>query len=112
MVVKAGAPVFIMAPPVRSEAKIAWCGYMYRFYGGAETQQETYLGVVGEFDPAQLQSQIDEVKGLVPTKGFLVREGFQAADPKTYATLAKFTLLLGVFLPGNAGFGSAAFSDR
>lgn len=108
--VKAGAPVFIGAAGSIGKRKnqhgVEY--YVHRFYGGAETQQETYLGVVGEFDPAQLQSQIDEVKGLVPELRLLVREGFQAADPKTYATLASLHLH-GVFSAGATLVGSHAF---
>ena len=82
--------------------------YVHRFYGGAGTQHETYLGIVGEYDIAPLQAQIEEVKALVPELRLLVREGFQAADPKTYATLASLHLH-GVFAAGATLIGSHAF---
>ena len=108
--VKAGAPVFIGAAGSigkrMNQNGVEY--YVHRFYGGAGTQQETYLGIVGEYDIAPLQAQIEEVKALVPELRLLVREGFQAADPKTYATLASLHLH-GVFSAGATLIGSHAF---
>jgi hypothetical protein len=108
--VKAGAPVFVGAAGSIGKRKnqhgVEY--YVHRFYGGAGTQQETYLGVVGEFDVTEIQSRIDEVKSVVPELRLLVREGFQAADPKTYATLASLHLH-GVFNAGATLVGSHAF---
>ena len=108
--VKAGAPVFIGAAGSigkrMNQNGVEY--YVHRFYGGAGTQHETYLGIVGEYDIAPLQAQIEEVKALVPELRLLVREGFQAADPKTYATLASLHLH-GVFAAGATLIGSHAF---
>ena len=108
--VKAGAPVFIGAAGSigkrMNQNGVEY--YVHRFYGGAGTQRETYLGIVGEYDTAPLQGQIEEVKALVPELRLLVREGFQAADPKTYATLASLHLH-GVFAAGATLIGSHAF---
>jgi hypothetical protein len=107
---KSGAPVFVGAAGSIAKRKnqngVEY--YVRRFYGGAGTQQETYLGIVGEFDIETLQSQINEVKALVPELRLLVREGFQSADPKTYATLASLHLH-GVFAAGATLIGSHAF---
>lgn len=107
---KAGAPVFIGAAGSIGKRKnqkgVEY--YVHRFYGGAGKQQETYLGIVGEYDTGPLQAQIDEAKALVPELRLLVREGFQAADPKTYATLASLHLH-GVFSAGATLIGSHAF---
>ena len=108
--VKAGAPVFVGAAGSigkrRNQNGVEY--YVHRFYGGAGTQQETYLGIVDQFDPGPLQARIDEAKALVPELRLLVREGFQAADPKTYATLASLHLH-GVFAAGASLIGSHAF---
>ena len=52
--VKAGAPVFIGAAGSIGKRKnqngVEY--HVHRFYGGAGTQQETYLGLVGEYDVA------------------------------------------------------------
>jgi hypothetical protein len=107
---KAGAPVFTGSAGSITKRKNQNGAefYVHRFYGGAGTQQETYLGRVGEYAPEPLQSQIDEVKALVPELRLLVREGFQSADPKTYATLASLHLH-GVFAAGATLVGSHAF---
>lgn len=107
---KSGAPVFIGAAGSIAKRKnqhgVEY--YVHRFYGGAGTQQETYLGIVGEFDIEALRARINEVKALVPELRLLVREGFQSADPKTYATLASLHLH-GVFAAGATLIGSHAF---
>lgn len=84
-----GAPVFIgAAGSIAKQKNQHGVEYIvHRFYGGAGTQQETYLGIVGEFNIEALRARINEVKALVPELRLLVREGFQSADPKTYATL-------------------------
>jgi hypothetical protein len=107
---KAGAPVFTGSAGSIAKRKnqngVEF--YVRRFYGGAGTQQETYLGIVGECEIEPLQAQIDEVKALVPELRLLVREGFQSADQKTYATLASLHLH-GVFSAGATLVGSHAF---
>jgi hypothetical protein len=108
--VKAGAPVFVGAAGSigkrTNQNGVEY--YVHRFYGGAGTQRETYLGIVGQYDIVPLQGQIDEVKALVPELRLLAREGFQVADPKTYATLASLHLH-GVFSAGATLMGSHAF---
>ena len=108
--VKAGAPVFIGAAGSIGKRKnqngVEY--HVHRFYGGAGMQQETYLGLVGEYDVAPLKAQIEEAKALVPELRLLAREGFQVADPKTYATLASLHLH-GVFTAGATLIGSHAF---
>lgn len=109
---KAGAPVFKGSAGSITKRKNQNGSeyYVHRFYGGAGTQQETYLGIVGECDQqiATLQAQIEEVKALVPELRLLVREGFQSADPKTYATLASLCSH-GLFAAGASLIGSHAF---
>ncbi len=84
--------------------------YVHRFYGGDGTQQEVYIGTVVEAEQKVrlLRDQIDEVKALAPELRMLVREGFQAADTKTYATLASLHLH-GLFAAGATLIGSHAF---
>ena len=108
--VKAGAPVFVGAAGsiARRKNQNGVEYYVRRFYGAAGTQQETYLGIVGEYEIASLRAQIDEVKALVPELRLLAREGFQVADPRTYATLASLHLH-GVFAAGATLIGSHAF---
>jgi len=109
---KAGAPVFAgSAGSIARRQNQKGVGYyVRRFYGGDGRQQEAYLGVVGELDVQveTLRAQIDEVKALVPELRLLVREGFQAADAKTYATLASL-YLHGLFDAGATLIGSHAF---
>ena len=84
--------------------------YVRRYYDGAGAQKESYIGMVGECEAqlVTLRTQIDEVKALVPDLRLLVREGFQAADAKTYATLASLHLNA-VFAAGATLIGSHAF---
>lgn len=109
--VKASAPVFAGSAGSisrrRNQNGVEY--YVRRFYGGDGTQQEAYLGVVGEADARVeiLRTQIKEVKALVPELRLLVREGFQAADVKTYATLASL-YLHGLFDAGATLIGSHA----
>ncbi len=65
---RAGAPVFVGAAGsiARRKNQNGVEYYVHRFYGGAGTQQETYLGIVWEYDIAPLRAQIEEVKALVP----------------------------------------------
>lgn len=110
--VKAGAPVFAGSPGSIGKRKnqngVEY--YVHRFYGGAGTQQETYLGLVGEVEDKveALRTQIAEAKAMVPELRLLIREGFQAADPKTYATLATLHSH-GLFAAGATLIGSHAF---
>lgn len=84
--------------------------YVRRFYGGDGKQHETYIGTVEEAGPKidLLQRQIEEVKALLPEIRLLVREGFQSADAKTYATLASLHKH-GLFSAGATLIGSHAF---
>lgn len=109
---KAGAPVFSGSAGsiARRKNQNGVEYYVRRFYGGDGAQHETYLGIVGECEERvdALRAQIEEVKALVPELRLLVREGFQAADPKTYATLASLCLH-GLFAAGATLIGSHAF---
>lgn len=110
--VKAGAPVFAGSAGSitkrRNQNGVEY--YVRRFYGGDGAQREAYLGVVGESGEQveALRAQIEEVKALVPELRLLVREGFQAADAKTYATLASL-YLHGLFAASATLIGSHAF---
>ena len=85
--------------------------YVHRFYGGDGKQRETYIGAGedGKKKAEAFQEQIGEIKALLPELRLLVREGFQAADQKTYATLAslhKHDLFdAGATLVGSHAFG-------
>lgn len=111
--VKAGVPVFAGTPGSVSQRKnqhgVAF--YAHRFYDGSGKQREVYLGRIGEADDkaAALREQISEVKALLRDVRLLVREGFQAADSLTYATLASLHLH-GLFEAGATLVGSHAFA--
>ena len=110
--VKSGAPVFVGTAGSISKRKnqhgVEF--YVHRFYGGAGTQIEAYLGIVGECEPLveALRASINEVKALVPELRLLAREGFKSADAKTYSTLASLHLH-GLFTAGATLVGSHAF---
>lgn len=110
--VKAGAPVFAgSAGTIAKRANQHGVEYYARrYYDGAGKQREIYLGRVGEVEDKieVLQAQIAEVKTLVPELRLLVREGFQSADAKTYATLASLQTH-GLFVAGATLIGSHAF---
>lgn len=84
--------------------------YVHRFYGGDGKQRETYIGAGkdGNKKAGAIQAQIEEVKALLPELRLLVREGFQAVDSKTYATLASLHKH-GLFDAGATLVGSHAF---
>lgn len=109
---KAGAPVFCgSAGSVAKRANQHGLEYfVHRFYGVDGKQHETYIGTAGDSKQKVdlLNAQIEEVKALLPDLRLLVREGFQSADPKTYATLASLHLH-GVFVAGATLVGSHAF---
>lgn len=109
---KAGAAVFVGTAGSIAKRKNQHDSefYVRRYYDGAGTQRESYIGKVGECELQLdiLRAQIAEVKALVPDLRLLVREGFQVADPKTYATLACLHLH-GVFNAGASLVGSHAF---
>lgn len=109
---RAGAPVFAGSPGSISKRRNQNGAefYVHRFYGGAGTQQETYIGLVGESEDKVevLRAQIEEVKALAPEIRLLVREGFQFVDPKTYATLVSLHSH-GLFEAGATLIGSHAF---
>ncbi|MBW7901617.1 MAG: hypothetical protein H3C26_09080 [Rhodocyclaceae bacterium] len=109
---KAGAPVFPGSAGAiakrRNQHGVEY--YVRRFYGGDGRQQETYIGAgeEGRRKAEFLQAQILEVKALLPELRLLAREGFQSADPKTYATLASLHEH-GLFAAGATLIGSHAF---
>lgn len=109
---KSGAPVFAGSPGSitkrRNQNGVEY--YVHRFYGGNGAQQETYIGLAEESEGKveALRAKIDEVKALAPEIRLLVREGFQFADPKTYATLASLHSH-GLFTAGATLVGSHAF---
>ncbi len=110
--VKSGAPVFAGTPgsiSVRSNQHGRQY-YVHRYYDGAGTQREKYLGLVGEADEGveALRGRINETKALLRDIRLLIREGFQAADSQTYATLAALHLH-GLFQAGATLVGSHAF---
>lgn len=87
--------------------------YARQYYDGEGKKREQYLaGPVG--DPqadaaaANVRERILEVKELVPSLRLLGREGFNLADPKTYATLASLHNH-GVFAAGGVLIGSHAY---
>lgn len=110
--VKAGAPVFAGTPGSVGKRKnqhgLEY--HVHRFYDGSGKQREVYLGRVGEADARadDLRQQIREVKALMPDVRLLMREGFQAVDSLTYATLASLHLY-GLFQAGATLVGSHAF---
>lgn len=110
--VKADAPVFAGTlggiSQRRNQNGLAY--HVHRFYDGSGSQREKYLGLVGEADDAAaiLQQQIDEVKNLLRDVRLLIREGFQAVDSQTYATLASLHLH-GLFRARATLVGSHAF---
>lgn len=109
---KAGAPVFCgSAGSITKRTNQHGVEYyVHRFYGGDGKQRETYVGTVeeGEEKARLLKASIQEVKALLPDLRLLVREGFQATDPKTYATLATLHAH-GLFAAGATLIGSHAF---
>ena len=109
---KAGAPVFAgSAGAIAMRKNQHGLEYLARrFYAGDGTQKEQYLGLAEETkkDAEALAAQIEEVKALVPDLRLLIREGFQFADAKTYATLASLHLN-GLFKAGATLVGSHAY---
>ena len=111
--VKAGAPVFVGSPGSIA-TKTNQQGLQFfvrRFYNGAGVQQEEYLGTVKDNAATIefIESQIKEAKSIVSELRMLVREGFQYADAKTYATLATLhsneLFKAGATLIGSHAFG-------
>lgn len=87
--------------------------YAHQYYDGEGKKREQYLaGPVGnlEADAAakNVRERIREIKELVPSLRLLGREGFNLADPKTYATLASLHNN-GVFAAGGMLIGSHAY---
>lgn len=109
---KAGVPVFPGSPGTISKRKnqhgVEF--YVRRYYGEDGTQKEIYLGLASDSEKkvGELTARISEVKAMVPEIRLLIREGFQAADQKTYATLASLHLN-GLFAAGATLVGSHAF---
>lgn len=109
---KSGAPVFCGSAGsiTKRQNQHGVEFYVHRFYGGDGRQRETYIGTAEEADPkiVLLRRQIEEVKAVLPEIRLLVREGFQSADPKTYATLASLHQH-GLFAAGATLIGSHSF---
>jgi hypothetical protein len=109
---RAGAPVFPGSPGSITTRRNQHGAEFYtrRYYGEDGTQKEEYLGLVEQSQDkvAELTARIAEVKAIIPEVRLLLREGFQAADPKTYATLASLQLN-GLFEAGATLVGSHAF---
>ncbi len=109
---KADAPVFPGSPGSiakrRNQHGVEY--YVRRYYGEDGTQKDEYLGVAPESEKEveQLAGRIAEVKAVTRDIQLLLREGFQAADPKTYATLASLHRH-GLFAAGATLVGSHAF---
>jgi len=110
--VKAGAPVFVGTPGSISKRKNnnGSESFVHRYYDGSGRQKETYIGLVADSQDqvVALQERINEAKASVPDLRLLIREGFQFADPKTYAVLAGLSLS-GLFTAGATLVGSHAF---
>lgn len=109
---RAGAPVFAGSPGGIATRKNQHGAQFHvrRYYGEDGTQKEEYLGLVGQSEQkvAELAARIAEAKAIIPEVRLLLREGFLAADPKTYATLASLHLN-GLFEAGATLVGSHAF---
>jgi hypothetical protein len=110
--VKAGAPVFAGTAGtivVRRNQQGAEF-YVRRFYVEGSIAKEQYIGLKPEADDhaRELQQKIDEVKKTTESLRLLIREGFQAADSKTYVTLATLHLH-GLFQAGATLIGSHAY---
>lgn len=108
----AGLPVFPGSPGSvgirKNQAGAAF--YVRRYYDGTGSQKEVYLGLVGEADATAeaMREQIAEVKAIQGEVRLLIREGFQAADAPSYATLASLQRH-GLFAAGATLVGSHAF---
>lgn len=109
---KAGIPVFPGSPGTVSIRKNQAGSeyYVRRHYDGTGSQKETYIGLVGEADSTaeSIREQIAEVKAVQQEVRLLIREGFQAADGPSYATLASLQRH-GLFAAGATLVGSHAF---
>ncbi len=108
---KAGVPVFPGSPGSISIRKNQHGAeyYVRRHYADDGTQKEEYLGLAAETDRVeQIAAQIAEVKSVTKEIRLLLREGFQAVDPKTYATLVSLHQH-GLFAAGATLVGSHAF---
>lgn len=88
--------------------------YVHQYYDGERKQRERYLaGPVGKAEAEaaadSMRDRIAETRDIVPSLRMLAREGYNVADPLTYATLA--TLFNhGVFDAGGVLVGSHAYS--
>jgi hypothetical protein len=109
---KAGAPVFAgtAGTIVVRKNQQGTEFYVRRFYAEDSIAKEQYIGLKPEADDKarELQGKIDEVKNTTASLRLLVREGFQAADSKTYVTLATLHLH-GLFQAGATLVGSHAY---
>jgi hypothetical protein len=108
---KAGVPVFPGSPGSISVRKNQHGAeyYVRRYYADGGTQKEEYLGVAAEAEKVgRIAAQIAEVKAVTKEIRLLLREGFQAVDPKTYATLVSLHQH-GLFAAGATLVGSHAF---
>ena len=109
---KADAPVFPGSPggvaKRRNQHGVEY--YVRRYYAEDGVQKDEYLGLASESEEKveRLAVRIAEVKAIARDIQLLLREGFQAADPKTYATLASLHRH-GLFAAGATLVGSHAF---
>lgn len=88
--------------------------YARQYYDAAGKKREAYVaGPVGdaaaEAQAAELAAQMADTKALTATLRLLVREGYQAVDPRTAATLAVLhnhkVFRAGAVLVGSHAFG-------
>lgn len=87
--------------------------YVHQYYDGERKQRERYLAgpvgqVTAETAADRLRDRIAEANDLVPSLRMLGREGYNLADPRTYATVATLTNH-GVFEAGGILVGSHAY---
>ena len=87
--------------------------YAHQYYDALGAKRERYVaGPVGDAQAeraaAELQLKIDDIKRVLPSIRLLIREGFQAADSKAFATLAALHNR-GLFGAGAMLVGSNAF---
>jgi hypothetical protein len=87
--------------------------YAHQFYDGDGKKRERYLaGPIHSPDAdaaaATMRTRIAELKELVPSLRLLAREGYNAVDAKTYATLTSLHNH-GVFAAGGMLIGSHAY---
>lgn len=110
--VRSGLPVF---PGTAGNLRISTNGrgeqfHARRWVDGGKNRRDEYIGLLGQADDkaAAIGLQLNEVKEAVSQVRMLIREGYQFADPMTYATLATLHLH-GLFTAGACLVGSHAY---